>query len=160
VKAQGPRLSAGDLAASAVGLFCWRCRDGCIDGKRYRPGPHPIRCRVAIGSKYRLFRIHVAAHLESVLTAVAGGGRVWTPLDELGQPSTAISYQKNCTPSRNGMAILLVRHVTTYRYKRPVRLGEHRLMFRPRDSFDQRLLDSHLAVVPQPSRLRWIHELF
>jgi len=58
------------------------------------------------------------------------------------------------------MAVLVVRHVTTYRYKRPVRLGEHRLMFRPRDSFDQRLLHSHLAIVPQPSRLRWIHDVF
>jgi transglutaminase-like putative cysteine protease len=33
-------------------------------------------------------------------------------------------------------------------------------MFRPRDSFDQRLLHSHLAIVPQPSRLRWIHDVF
>ena len=37
------------------------------------------------------------------------------------------------------MAVLVVRHLTKYRYRRPVRLGEHRMMFRPRDSFDQRL---------------------
>jgi hypothetical protein len=41
-----------------------------------------------------------------------------------------------------------------------VRLGEHRLLFRPRDSFDQRLLQSHLAISPQPVRLRWIHDVF
>ena len=31
------------------------------------------------------------------------------------------------------MPILHVRHTTTYLYKQPVVLGEHRLMFRPRD---------------------------
>ena len=35
---------------------------------------------------------------------------------------------------------LTVRHITTYRYQQPVAFGEHRLMFRPRDSYDQRLL--------------------
>jgi transglutaminase-like putative cysteine protease len=58
------------------------------------------------------------------------------------------------------MAVLVVRHVTRYRYKRAVRLGEHRLMFRPRDSFDQRLLHSTLEIAPEPSRLRWIHDVF
>ena len=42
------------------------------------------------------------------------------------------------------MTILTVRHVTTYRYRRPVAFGEHRMMFRPRDSYDQRLVDSRL----------------
>ena len=37
------------------------------------------------------------------------------------------------------MTILSVRHVTTYRYSRPVAFGEHRMMFRPRDSYDQKL---------------------
>ena len=58
------------------------------------------------------------------------------------------------------MAVLVVRHRTRYRYKQPVRLGHHRLLFRPRDSFDQRLLDSRLAVLPQPNRLRWVHDAF
>ena len=58
------------------------------------------------------------------------------------------------------MSVLVVRHLTKYLYKKPVRLGEHRLMFRPRDSFDQRLLDAHLAISPQPSRTRWIHDVF
>ena len=34
------------------------------------------------------------------------------------------------------------------------------MMFRPRDSFDQRLLHSHLSIVPEPCRLRWIHDVF
>jgi transglutaminase-like putative cysteine protease len=58
------------------------------------------------------------------------------------------------------MAVLVVRHRTRYRYKRPVRLGQHRLLFRPRDSFDQHLLDSRLVVLPQPNRLRWVHDAF
>jgi hypothetical protein len=32
------------------------------------------------------------------------------------------------------MRLLTVRHATTYRYARPVALGQHRLMLRPRDS--------------------------
>jgi hypothetical protein len=58
------------------------------------------------------------------------------------------------------MTILRVRHVTTYRYRRPVSFGEHRMMFRPRDSYDQRLIDSRLLIAPEPASLRWIHDPF
>lgn len=58
------------------------------------------------------------------------------------------------------MPIFSVRHSTVYQYSRPVRFGEHRLMFRPRDSFDQRLLDHALVVVPEPKEVRWIHDVF
>ncbi|ANH07802.1 transglutaminase family protein [Shinella sp. HZN7] len=58
------------------------------------------------------------------------------------------------------MTIFSVRHVTVYRYKRRVAFGEHRLLFRPRDSFDQTLLSSHLTVDPQPEQVRWIHDVF
>ena len=58
------------------------------------------------------------------------------------------------------MPILNVRHTTIYSYKQPVALGEHRLMFRPRDSWDQRLLDSRLIVTPRPSSIRWVHDVF
>jgi hypothetical protein len=34
------------------------------------------------------------------------------------------------------MPSLTIRHVTTYRYRQPVALGEHRMMLRPRDSHD------------------------
>ena len=37
-------------------------------------------------------------------------------------------------------------HTTVYRYRQPVRFGEHRVMFRPRDSHDLRLL--HTLDVP------------
>ena len=54
------------------------------------------------------------------------------------------------------MTIFSVRHITTYDYRRPVRFGEHHLMFRPRDSYDQRLLSSQLAVDPAPRRVRCV----
>ncbi len=56
--------------------------------------------------------------------------------------------------------LLKVRHVTTYRYARPVELGEHRMMMRPRDGHDQRLVSSELVIEPQPTRLRWLYDPF
>ena len=58
------------------------------------------------------------------------------------------------------MTVFSVHHTTTYRYRQPVRLGSHQLMFRPRDSFDQRLLDCQLKVTPEPADIRWIHDVF
>jgi transglutaminase-like putative cysteine protease len=57
------------------------------------------------------------------------------------------------------MTILEVRHTTVYRYRRPVRFGEHRAMFRPRDSHDLRVLDTELIVSPLAS-VRWMHDVF
>ena len=39
------------------------------------------------------------------------------------------------------MPILTIRHVTTYHYRRPVAFGEHRMMLRPRDDDDQKVLE-------------------
>jgi transglutaminase-like putative cysteine protease len=58
------------------------------------------------------------------------------------------------------MTIYRVRHVTTYRYRRPVGFGQHQVLFRPRDSYDQRLLDAGIAVTPEPAPVRWIHDVF
>jgi transglutaminase-like putative cysteine protease len=58
------------------------------------------------------------------------------------------------------MSFLTVRHVTTYRYSEPVELGAHRMMFRPRESHDLRLLSSSLEITPSPARLRWLHDAF
>ena len=62
--------------------------------------------------------------------------------------------------SAAAMTVFSVHHKTTYRYKRPIRPGLHQLLFRPRDSFDQRLLDCRLKVVPEPAEVRWIHDVF
>ena len=40
-------------------------------------------------------------------------------------------------------------HSTIYRYKEPVTFGEHRVMFRPRDSHDLRVLATDLQVSPE-----------
>jgi transglutaminase-like putative cysteine protease len=58
------------------------------------------------------------------------------------------------------MTILNVNHKTTYRYRRPVTLGEHRLMCRPRDSHDLRLIDTTLVIAPPSTALRWMHDVF
>jgi transglutaminase-like putative cysteine protease len=58
------------------------------------------------------------------------------------------------------MTRLEVRHSTTYSYRRDVGFGEHRILFRPRDSQDQRLLDFQLDIRPAPSDLHWIHDAF
>jgi len=58
------------------------------------------------------------------------------------------------------VTVLNVRHKTTYVYARPVEFGEHRLMSRPRDSHDLRLLDTTLVIEPPASALRWMHDVF
>ncbi len=42
-------------------------------------------------------------------------------------------------------------HTTIYRYRKPVTFGEHRVMFRPRDSHDLRVLATNLEVSPAAS---------
>jgi transglutaminase-like putative cysteine protease len=58
------------------------------------------------------------------------------------------------------MPTLTVRHITTYHYAKPVAFGEHRLMLRPRDDADQKVLDSELEITPEPNQLTWIRDLF
>lgn len=58
------------------------------------------------------------------------------------------------------MSIILdIEHHTVYRYKNPVRFGEHKLMFRPRPSHDLRVLDCSLDVSPD-AEIRWVQDLF
>jgi transglutaminase-like putative cysteine protease len=57
------------------------------------------------------------------------------------------------------MRTLEIVHRTRYDYSAPVTLGEHRLMFRPRDSHDLRLLHTGLAIDPT-AQVRWIHDAF
>jgi transglutaminase-like putative cysteine protease len=62
-------------------------------------------------------------------------------------------------PEEVTMKSLVVHHLTVYRYTQPVRFGEHRLMFRPRDSHDMRLLATKLTISP-PAQVRWLHDVF
>lgn len=55
---------------------------------------------------------------------------------------------------RNGTLALMqfdIRHVTTYRYSRPVHLGPHILRLIPRGDGNQRLLDYCCTVTPEPA---------
>jgi transglutaminase-like putative cysteine protease len=54
---------------------------------------------------------------------------------------------------------LNIRHRTTYRYREPVQLGQHRLMLRPREGHDLRLLSAELTVTPAAS-LTWANDVF
>lgn len=58
------------------------------------------------------------------------------------------------------MPRMSVRHESTYRYAKAVRFGEHRMMFRPRDSHDLRMLKATLDVQPAPAAIRWRHDVF
>jgi transglutaminase-like putative cysteine protease len=58
------------------------------------------------------------------------------------------------------MPVLTIHHKTEYRYARPVAFGEHRIMLRPRDGHDLRVLSGSLDIVPEPASLRWIHDVF
>jgi transglutaminase-like putative cysteine protease len=57
------------------------------------------------------------------------------------------------------MRLMTVRHATTYRYARPVVFGQHRMMLRPRDSHDMRLVDAELTLAP-PGETRWMYDVF
>jgi transglutaminase-like putative cysteine protease len=57
------------------------------------------------------------------------------------------------------MPVLTVTHTTTYRYAEEVTFGEHRMMMRPLDSHDLRLLETSLILRPAAT-VRWIHDVF
>jgi transglutaminase-like putative cysteine protease len=61
--------------------------------------------------------------------------------------------------SGDGARQLKIVHRSRYEYAEAVTLQEHRLMFRPRDSHDLRLLHTSLRIEPQ-ARIRWIHDPF
>jgi transglutaminase-like putative cysteine protease len=58
------------------------------------------------------------------------------------------------------MPLLTIHHKTEYRYAHPVAFGEHRIMLRPRDGHDLRMISGSLEIVPEPMSLRWIHDVF
>ena len=53
-----------------------------------------------------------------------------------------------------------ITHTTHYRYAQPVALGEHRVLFRPRDSHDLRVLATNMTVTPEPVDIRLIQDAY
>lgn len=62
-------------------------------------------------------------------------------------------------PPEHPLIPLTIRHKTMYRYNRPVRLSAHRLMLRPRESRELRLLSARLTVMPE-AFVTWAHDVF
>jgi transglutaminase-like putative cysteine protease len=58
------------------------------------------------------------------------------------------------------MFALSLRHTTRYSYRTSVGFGEHRMMFRPREGVDQRVIASRLVIVPEPVELRFTQDVF
>src|SRR6201994_3739687 len=58
------------------------------------------------------------------------------------------------------MPRLTIYQQTEKRYAPPVAFGEHRIMLRPRDGHDLRVLSGDLRIAPPPMSLRWIHDVF
>ncbi len=56
------------------------------------------------------------------------------------------------------MIALTIHHRTTYRYRRLINLGPHRLMLRPRESRDLRLNSSVVTVAPA-AQVTWAHDV-
>jgi transglutaminase-like putative cysteine protease len=56
------------------------------------------------------------------------------------------------------MPVVSIRHTTTYRYRNAVGFGEHRMMLRPIEAFDQRLLSAEIEISPEPSLFRQLHD--
>jgi transglutaminase-like putative cysteine protease len=57
------------------------------------------------------------------------------------------------------MSVLEVHHTTTYRYRRDVVLGPHKLMLRPRASHDLRLIATGLTCKPT-AEVAWTYDVF
>lgn len=58
------------------------------------------------------------------------------------------------------MPTVSIKHLTRYRYRRDVAFGEHRILVRPRESYDQRVLSASLEIEPEPAGLRWLQDVF
>jgi transglutaminase-like putative cysteine protease len=56
-------------------------------------------------------------------------------------------------------ALISISHVTRYRYDNPVAFGAHRLLVRPRDGHDLRVLETHLVITPK-AKLHWQFDAF
>ena len=52
-------------------------------------------------------------------------------------------------PQELQLVHLTIDHRTSYRYREPVQLGPHRLMLRPRESCDLKIISSALTIRPE-----------
>ena len=57
------------------------------------------------------------------------------------------------------MISLKIHRKTTYRFTKPMALGPHRLMLRPHENRDLRVISSHVTVTPE-AVVTWAHDVF
>ena len=57
------------------------------------------------------------------------------------------------------LSTLQIQHRTTYHFRQPVSLAPHRLILRPRESRDLRLMSHELTISPV-AELTWAHDVF
>lgn len=81
--------------------------------------------------------------------------------DDARRPGEAPGPSPNGSEPASGsaMAILRIRHETKYRYRSLVAFGEHRMLLRPRQGLDQRILDYRLDIDPAPASLSWSEDV-
>jgi transglutaminase-like putative cysteine protease len=58
------------------------------------------------------------------------------------------------------MSAITIRHTTTYKYKRAVAFGRHRMMLRPRDDADQTVREADIKITPAPTEMAWTVDRF
>jgi transglutaminase-like putative cysteine protease len=56
------------------------------------------------------------------------------------------------------LTAIRIRHTTTYRFRQPVHLSPHRLMLRPRESRELRLM-SHILTLTPDAVTTWAHDV-
>src|SRR5208282_1781130 len=80
------------------------------------------------------------------------------------EPSWASASVESARIMHDSLSVIMpfvtIRHVTIYRYRRPVAFGEHRMMLRPRGSRDQRVIQADLRISPEPTKLRFVQDTF
>jgi transglutaminase-like putative cysteine protease len=55
--------------------------------------------------------------------------------------------------------LVKIHHITSYRFRLPVSLSPHRLMLRPRETRELRVISSNITVTPEAT-LTWAHDVF
>jgi transglutaminase-like putative cysteine protease len=82
---------------------------------------------------------------------------------ELCRPPSALLYssERKAAVRRQGASVikLKIHHKTTYRFLQPVSFWPHRLMLRPRESRDLRLISSAVTITPTAA-VTWAQDVF
>ena len=81
------------------------------------------------------------------------------PTDGVLAPKSALSWAVY-HQSFDVSAIFDITHTTHYRYAKSVRLGDHLVQFRPRDSHDLRVLATDMRVTPIPVDIRMFQDAY